>query len=193
MDAQAPELANIRADHLDHPRSHSRKARSPCSGDRAMARTPMTNNPPIPDPSIVREVIRLAETEDAACRTGSDTGLVAWDFTRPGITRRSPESEELLDYLSSLSAECLAGLYSLYRLAEGPAGTLKRNLDRYACSYYNTVEPQHQPYAAGDLAAKGRLAHGLRRGLQRLGVCISPGGAAEPGADLSANSWRFLR
>jgi hypothetical protein len=144
-------------------------------------------DPTIPDPSIVREVIRLAETEDAACRTGSDTGLVASDFTRPGITKRSPESEELLDYLSSLSAECLAGLYALYRLAEGSAGTLKRNMYRYSCSYDNANQPLHHPYAAQDLAAKGRLAHGLRRGLQRLGVCIEPGG------DLSANSWRFVR
>src|SRR5215471_14000747 len=107
-----------------------------------MARTPIPD-PPIPDPSIVLEVIRLAEIEDAACGTGSDTGLVAWDFTRPGITRRSPESQELLDYLRSLSAECLAGLYALYRLAEGPAGTLKSNAKRYANSYYNAVEPQH--------------------------------------------------
>jgi hypothetical protein len=62
-------------------------------------------------------------------------------------------------------------------------------MHRYACSYYNAVKPQHQPYAAGDLAAKGHLAHGLRRGIKRLGFRIDPPGTAEPGGALPSNSW----
>ena len=153
-----------------------------------MARTPMTK-PPIPDPSIVVEVIRLADRYAAARKRRYGTVPVAWDFSRSDCLDRDRESIELFDYLRPLSDECLAGLYALYRLGEGSAGTLKSNMYRYACSYYNANQPHHHPYAAQDLAAKGPLADGLRRGLQRLGFRIEPHGTAQRGGLLPTNPW----
>ena len=43
-------------------------------------------------------------------------------------------------------------------------------MDRYRGHFEVAMEPMHREHGAADLAAKGPLADGLRRGLENLGL-----------------------
>ena len=113
------------------------------------------NEPPIPETSIVHEVIRLADAYAAVRDSGHAAGLVAYDLSKVNAFERVPARDHLLNYLRPLSAECLAGLYALYRLGDGPSGTATGNAKRYSSSYANAMVPHHHEHAAADLVAKG--------------------------------------
>jgi hypothetical protein len=151
------------------------------------------SRPPIPDPSVVLEVIRLADACSAARRARYGDGPIIFNASQMDLLEHLPEEDALFHYLKPLSDECLAGLYALYRLAECPRGTARSYARYYANVYFTVNRPQHHPHAAYDLAAKGPLAHGLRRGLERLWLGAGPAKTEEPGRGLSINQGRFVR
>jgi hypothetical protein len=151
------------------------------------------SQPPIPDPSVVLEVIRRTEKYDAACRARHAADPHSSVVTGGSDLPREPEWQERIDYLRTLSDECLAGLYALYRLGEGSSGTARSHAKRYCSAYSVAIQPCHRPHAAYDLAAKAPLANWLRRGLERLGLAAGPGGAERSGRGFPINPGRFVR
>jgi hypothetical protein len=152
-----------------------------------------TSRPPTPSASVVLETIHLADAYLAARVARYGTGLRVVDPSGVGSIERLPEWNVLFRYLKSLSDECLAGLYALYRLGEGVSGSARDHVERYSSVYLNAIRPCHREHAAYDLAAKGPLAHGLRRGLERLGLGAGPGGGEESGRVLPTHFERFVR
>lgn len=120
--------------------------------------------PPIPAPAIVAEVVRLAEAAEAERHE-------QWPLFRldPAF-RPTPAQDAFLALLRGLPDETVAGLYGLYRLGDRPYPTPAGALERYRCSFEVALRPLNRRHGAKDLAAKGPLAHGLRRGLERLGL-----------------------
>ena len=47
-------------------------------------------------------------------------------------------------------------------------------MERYRSAFELAMEPMHREHGATDLASKGPLAYGLRRGLEQLGLRIEP-------------------
>src|SRR6185312_9066457 len=90
-----------------------------------------------------------------------------------------PARDALLDYLRCQSNSTLAGLYALYRLGDYPCSAAEA-AKRYRYSYELADQPIHHPHAAADLVAKAPLAHGLRSGLEQLGLRIESGPADAP-------------
>ena len=84
--------------------------------------------------------------------------------------RPRPKWHALVDYLRELPEETVAGLYATYRCGDYPSLTASEAMDRYRGHFELAMEPMHREHGATDLAAKGPLAAGLRRGLENLGL-----------------------
>jgi hypothetical protein len=127
--------------------------------------------PPIPDLSIIADVIGLADACEAErhARPPAEDPMYHDDdldrYLRPRLRWRA-----LIDYLRRLPEETVAGLYALYRLGDLARSNACEATERYRYSFDLAMEPIHRPHGAADLAAKGPLAHGLRDGLRNLGL-----------------------
>lgn len=145
--------------------------------------------PPIPDLATVAEVIRLAE---AAAAERYDQRPADYPMYRGDdldlLFRPEPARDALLAHLGGLPEETVAGLYALYRLGDRPWTTPAGATRRYRYSYDLAMEPMHRRYGATDLAAKGPLASGLRRGLDQLGLRLEADPAGGSGT-LSPGSY----
>jgi hypothetical protein len=144
-----------------------------------------------PEPSLVQEVIRLAEARIAA--RAACPGPVIVCAGDVDFVKRIPEEIELLKFLRGLSEECQAGLYALYRTGEIRLTTFARSLRRYREVYEIAMAPDNRKHAAGDLLAKAPLAEWLRRGLQHFGLDASPGGTDERSIGDPNVSWSFVK
>jgi hypothetical protein len=126
--------------------------------------------PAIPDLEIVAEVIRLAdecEAERRAQRPPEQPMYGDDDLDR--YLRPRQKWHALVDYLRRLPEET-AGLYAIFRCGDYPSPTASEAMDRYRDHFELAMEPMHRKHGAADLAAKGPLADGLRRGLENLGL-----------------------
>lgn len=131
--------------------------------------------PPIPDLPTVAEVIRLAEAAEVE---RLEQRPPEWPVYRLDDLDRAieptPAWDELLAYLRGLPDEAVAGLYTLHRLGDPPAPGPAEAMERLRHSYELAMEPMHREHGAYELAAKGPLAHGLRRGIRHLGLELEP-------------------
>ena len=126
--------------------------------------------PPIPELEIVAEVIRLAdecEAERQAQRPPEHPMYGDDDLDR--YLRPRQKWHALVDYLRRLPEET-AGLYAIYRCGDYPSPIASEAMDRYRGHFELAMQPMHREHGATDLAAKGPLAAGLRRGLENLGL-----------------------
>jgi hypothetical protein len=130
--------------------------------------------PSIPDPTLVAEVVRLA---DAAEAERYEQRPAEWPECRADLDsmfRPTPARDALVAYLRGQPHEVVAGLYGLYRCGDLPRPAPAEAMRRYRTSYAVATMPMHREHGAGDLAGKGPLAHGLRRGLTHLGLPADP-------------------
>jgi hypothetical protein len=95
------------------PRSCDGMSRSLALEVTSMTRTSV-DLPPIPDPSIIADVIRLADAYAAARPAGRSWTAADLDMQRP-----SPERDALLSYLEPQSDECKAGLFGDFSTTTG--------------------------------------------------------------------------
>jgi hypothetical protein len=126
--------------------------------------------PPIPDLAIVARVVRLAEECEAErhVRRPAEHPMYG-DDDLDRYLRPRPKWNALVDYLRRLPEET-AGLYAIFRCGDYPSPTASEAMDRYRDHFELAMEPMHRKHGAADLAAKGPLADGLRRGLENLGL-----------------------
>jgi hypothetical protein len=144
-----------------------------------------------PEPSVVLEVIRLAEARAAAWADCPDPVIDCPDDV--DFVKWLPEEIEELEFHTGLSEECLAGLFALYRTGELRLTTFAQSLRRYREVYEIAMAPDNRKYAAGDLLAKAPLAEFLRRGLQHFGFDAGQGGANGQVVVDPNVSWSFVR
>jgi hypothetical protein len=127
--------------------------------------------PSLPDLAIVAEVIRLAEAAEAE---RDDQRPAEYPMYRADdldqFFRPTPGWDALVAYLRGLPEEDVARLYGLYRVGDRPYATHAEAMERYRHSVELATNPMHREHGAYDLAAKGPLADGLRRGLAHLGM-----------------------
>jgi hypothetical protein len=131
----------------------------------------MESLPPIPDRSIIADVIGLADASEAERHAGrpAEDPMYRDDDLEYSLPPR-PRREALVAHLLSLEAETVAALYAIYRCGDYPSPTANEAMDRYRGHFELAMEPMHREHGAADLAAKGPLADGLRRGLEYLGL-----------------------
>ena len=141
----------------------------------------LVDRAPIPDPSIIAEVIRLAEEseDERHARQPPEHAMSLADDLERYLQPR-PRWRALLDYLTRLPDEAVAGWYSIYRLGDRPRSLGRAAARRYLNSYDIAIQPIHSEHGAADLAAKGPLADGLRNGLEGLGLELEPRPREEP-------------
>jgi Protein of unknown function (DUF3775) len=141
--------------------------------------------PPLPDLSIVTEVVRLAEACEAERHARRPAEYPTYRFDdRDRSLRPTPARDELVAYLRGLPEEAVAGLYALYRLGDRPYATPDEGAERYRSSFDLAGRPIHSLHAADDLAAKGQLADGLRFGLEQFGLRLEAGPTGGSNDDL---------
>jgi hypothetical protein len=124
--------------------------------------------PPISDLSIIAEVMVLADACEAERHAKRPTEYRGDDLD--WYLQPRPRRDALVAHLLSLEAETVAALYSIYRCGDYPSPTASEAMDRYRGHLDLAMEPMHREHGAADLAAKGPLADGLRRGLEYLGL-----------------------
>ena len=124
--------------------------------------------PPTPDPSTIADVIRLADAYEVErhVQRPADHRVDDLDW----YLQPRPRREALVAHLLSLEAETVAALYAIFRSGDYPSPTASEAMDRYRGHFILAMEPMHREHGATDLAAKGPLADGLKRGLQYLGL-----------------------
>jgi hypothetical protein len=152
------------------PRSCDGMSRSLALEVTSMTRTSV-DLPPIPDPSIIADVIRLADAYAAARDAARPAGRF-WTAADLDMQRPTPERDALLSYLEPRSDECKAGLFAVYRAGICVAYTALGAAELYRSSFDLAMRPHHRRFAASDLVGLGRLADGLRRGRSRIGLVV---------------------
>ncbi len=121
-----------------------------------------------PNPATLAEVIRLADACEDERNTLDPPGRVLNWFEDLDRSRTTPRRDELFHFLAALPPEDVAGLYALNRLGDGPCPGRASAAARYRVSFDLAILPIHGEHGADDLAAKGLLANGLRRGCERI-------------------------
>jgi len=124
----------------------------------------------IPDPTIVAEVIRLADAAAAERYEQRPVTHPRFDLDIACLFRRTSAREELLAYLRGLPEEIVAALYGVYRAGDLTRPEPAEAAERYRTSFSLAMRPIHRLHGAHDLAAKGSLSDGLRRGIENLGL-----------------------
>ncbi len=135
-------------------------------------RTESLAEPKFPAPATLAEVIRLADDcEDERDTLDPPGHVLDWfdDFDR---SRSRPRRDRLVRLLRALPPADVAGLYALYRVGDGPRPSRASAVTRYRVSFDLAILPIHGEHGADDLAAKGSLADGLRRGCERIELRI---------------------
>jgi hypothetical protein len=175
-DAGGPNL--VGGDEIAMPSSPISITSRSCDGMsrlRALEVTSMTRTsvdlPSFPDPSIVADVIRLADVYAAARNVDRPAGRF-WTAADLDMQRPTAERDALFSYLETQSDECKAGLFAVYRTGSCVAYTARDAAELYRSSFDLAMQPHHRRYAASDLVGLGRLADGLRRGRSRMGLVV---------------------
>jgi hypothetical protein len=125
----------------------------------------MTATAPLPDPSVMRDVLRLCDAVTAAIRRQPPGPLCYC----PADDWFEPESQELIDlreYLRALSDDHQAALHAIYWLGRGRRSRARQ----YGDQYRYALRTDLGDHGAAYLAAKANLGDKLRRGLEKLGL-----------------------
>jgi hypothetical protein len=126
--------------------------------------------PPIPDLATIAAVIRLAEAAEAERYEQWSAARRCYSCDESDLSPRPrPARDALVDFLRGQPEEVVAGLYGLYRLGDHPHAAPDEAAEIYRSAFDVAMLPIHAIHGASDLAAKGPLADGLRRGLEHLG------------------------
>lgn len=132
--------------------------------------------PKIPYLSVVAETVRLAQAAEAERH---EQRPADWPACRADelddLFRPTPAQDALVSFLRDLQDEDVAGLYGLLRLGDHPHPTPEETMERFRDYHDLAMQPQHRRHGVADLVSKGLLAHGLRRGLERLGLRLEAG------------------